>query len=121
MLLAETQIIIKESAMERTTTTLPKERRAAARTLSSVRAYLIAPSSSPLPGIATNFSRSGVFLRTRVPVTSGVGDSAMVVFIMAQGNVLRLLRYPVILRRETHLGYGLEFWHPLWSTSALRR
>lgn len=97
-----------------------KERRTAPRFGSALRAYLITPDGYFLRGVARNFSRSGVFLHTAPPLDSTVGDPATLVFVLENGNIARLLRYAVVVRRECHQGYGLEFGRSLWSTAILR-
>jgi hypothetical protein len=97
------------------------ERRTAPRSVSSLRAYLLTPAGGLLPGLARNFSRSGVFLQTKIPADSSVGDPATIVFAIENGNIVRLLRYAVVIRRESHQGYGLEFERCLWSTGIFRR
>lgn len=98
-----------------------KERRGAPRFGASLRAYLLTPGGGRFAGVAKNFSRSGVFLRTPIPVDSTVGDPAVIVFALETGNVVRLLRYSVVVRRESRQGYGLEFGYSLWSTAVLRQ
>jgi hypothetical protein len=99
----------------------PMEHRAAPRSPSSMRAYLITASGAPLPGIATNFSRSGLFLQTPPIPATRVGDTATIVFALKAGNIIRVLRYPVIVRRQSPLGYGLQFGRSLWSTAIFRQ
>jgi hypothetical protein len=77
---------------------------------------------SPLRGITKNLSRSGVFLQMPVRhAEASVGKPAMVVFAVESGNIVRLLRYSVIVKRESQQGYGLEFGRALWSTAVFRR
>jgi hypothetical protein len=97
-----------------------RERRTAPRSVSFIRAYLLTPIGEPLPGIVRNFSRSGVFMQTKIPADSSVGDSATIVFAVENGNIVRLLRYSVVVRRESRQGYGLEFGRCLWSTGIFR-
>lgn len=105
----------------KTKTVFPGDRRIAPRSMSSVLTYLIPPAGSPLRGITKNLSRSGFFLQTPVRAETAVGTSAMVVFAVVRGKVVRLLRYPVIVKRESQQGYGLAFGRTLWSTAAFRR
>lgn len=100
---------------------LTKERRTASRSPSTIRAYLLTPRGNPLRGVTRDFSRSGVFLQTKISTESSVGDMATIVFAVDSGSVVRLLRYSVIIRRESNLGYGLEFGRSLWSTALFRR
>jgi hypothetical protein len=100
---------------------LSRERRAAPRSASFIRAYLLAPVGGLLPGVTRNLSRSGVFLQTKIPADSSVGDLVTIVFAVENGNIVRLLRYAVVIRRESHRGYGLEFGRCLWSTGIFRR
>jgi len=104
-----------------TKTALPGDRRVAPRSISSVRTYLIPPASSPLRGITKNLSRSGVFLQMPVRAEASVGKPAMVVFAVESGKIVRLLRYSVVVKRESQHGYGLEFGRALWSTAVFRR
>jgi hypothetical protein len=97
------------------------ERRAAPRSPSLMRAYLITESGASLPGVATNFSRSGLFLQTPPIPATRVGDTATIVFVLEAGNIIRVLRYPVIVRRQCPSGYGLQFERPLWSTAIFRQ
>jgi hypothetical protein len=105
----------------KTKTAPPGDRRIAPRSMSSVRTYLIPPAGSPLRGITKNLSRSGLFLQTPVRAEASLGKSAMVVFAVERGKVVRLLRYSVIVKRESQHGYGLAFGRTLWSTAVFRR
>ncbi|CAL1241440.1 PilZ domain-containing protein [Candidatus Methylocalor cossyra] len=97
---------------------LIKERRAAPRSLSSIPAYLLLPTGGWARGVMKNFSRAGLFLQTRTPAEcSLLGQSTAVVFAIEHGNLVRLLRYRVVIRRESQHGYGLEFGRSLWSTA----
>jgi hypothetical protein len=89
-----------------------KDRRGAPRSDSSLAAYLITPSGHQLRGVARNLSRSGVFMESRIAATAEewlVGESARMVFMLADGNVIRLIRYPVLIVREARHGIGMAF------------
>lgn len=102
-------------------TATPGDRRLAPRSIFSLRTYLIPPAGNPLRGITKNLSRSGIFLQTPVCASASVGKPAVVVFAVERGKIVRLLRYPVIVKRESKQGYGLEFGRTLWSTAVFRR
>ncbi|WP_414675381.1 PilZ domain-containing protein [Methylocaldum sp.] len=99
----------------------PGDRRTAPRSISSVRAYLISPAGGSLRGITKNLSRSGIFLQTAIHPDASVGEPATVVFAVESGKIVRLLRYSVVVKRESRQGYGLEFGRALWSTAVFRR
>ncbi|MBP1149124.1 MULTISPECIES: PilZ domain-containing protein [Methylocaldum] len=99
----------------------PEDRRVAPRSISSVRTYLIPPAGNPSRGITKNLSRSGIFLQMPTHTEASVGKPAMVVFAVERGKIVRLLRYSVIVKRESQQGYGLEFGRALWSTAVFRR
>ncbi|MGX2040091.1 PilZ domain-containing protein [Methylocaldum sp. MU1018] len=104
-----------------TRTALPGDRRNAPRSISSVRAYLVPPAGNPLRGITKNLSRSGVFLQMLTHAETSVGKPAMIIFAVESGNIVRLLRYSVTVKRAAAHGYGLEFGRTLWSTAVFRR
>lgn len=92
------------------TSSQTKDRRIAPRSNSVLSAYLITPSGTQLRGTAKNLSRSGIIMETSIPPAWLVGETARLVFTLTEGNVVRLLRYSVVIVRESRAGLGLAFW-----------
>lgn len=96
--------------MANTLSPASRDRRGAPRSQSTLAAYLITPSGEQVRGVARNLSRSGTFLETASNGAWQVGETARLVFMLSEGNVVRLARYAVLVIRETEQGVGLAFW-----------
>ena len=101
---------LAHKAMHNTLSSSDRDRRGAPRSKSTLAAYLITPSGNQVRGVARNLSRSGTFLETAPSGTWQVGETARLVFMLSEGNVVRLARYAVLVVRETKHGVGLAFW-----------
>lgn len=106
--------------MYRPSKPLLKDRRNAPRSESSLSAYLMTQAGSQLRGVATNLSRSGVFVKIKIPPEWLVGESARLVFALSDGKVVRLARYSVLIVREAEQGVGLAFWRSTRAAPPMR-
>lgn len=89
------------------------DRRETPRSATELTAYLITPGGQPLRGIATSLSRTGAFIETRAPSAWLVGETARLVFTRAEGKVIRLAGYPVLIVREAAEGLGVAYWRSM--------
>lgn len=96
------------------------ERRSAPRARSAIRTYFVRDQGY-IRGSTRDYSRSGVFMQLSPSIELPLDSQSVVIFAIESANIVRLLRYSVMVRRESRSGYGLEFNRPLWSTAIFRR
>jgi hypothetical protein len=101
--------------MHRQTGSLLADRRETPRSGARLNAYLITQAGHQLRGIATSLSRTGAFIETKAPNDWLAGETARLVFTLAEGNVIRLAGYPVLIVREVPGGIGVAYWRSMRS------